>query len=144
VSKENIITLGASKGGSAALYYGLRMNVGYIIAAGPPIYWSIFNSCYQHQVSFFHHVAGGLSEEDNHYMDCILENMAQNNDKTTTVHFLSITNDIYYEGYLDRFLKLLQRVGIKYTSVVKDGNGHGDLPKYIIPWVYEVLHQILI
>ncbi|WP_404329952.1 accessory Sec system protein Asp2 [Mesobacillus maritimus] len=37
VSNKNIITVGANKGGSAALYYGLKYNFGHIIAGNPHI-----------------------------------------------------------------------------------------------------------
>ncbi|MBC6976278.1 hypothetical protein H9I32_29085 [Bacillus sp. Xin] len=142
VAKQNIIMLGGSKGGGSALYYGLRMNVGHVVAGGPPIYWGIFNSSYYHQSSLVKNVSGGVSEEDTKYMDSILPSLLHE-DIQTKIEFLSITNDIYYEGYFEKFAKLLGENKIEYHNLLKDGKGHGDLPKHLGSWAKQTVTNII-
>lgn len=142
VAKQNIIMLGGSKGGGSALYYGLRMNVGHVVAGGPPIYWGIFNSSYYHQSSLVKNVAGGVSKEDTEYMDDVLPSLLYEGIQTR-IEFLSITNDIYYEGYFERFTKLLRENKIVYNNLLKDGKGHGDLPKHLGDWAKQTVTSII-
>lgn len=37
IKKENVIMIGSSKGGFSAIYFGLRISAGYIIAGAPQI-----------------------------------------------------------------------------------------------------------
>lgn len=142
ISKDKIITVGASKGGSAALYYGLRLSVGNIISVGPPIYLSIYNSAHPNDRVFYKSIAGGFSKEDDVYMDKIMENVALLNDKTTHIHFFGITEDRYYKGYFDKYASFLNEQGISYSLMLQEGEGHHELPQYIAPFIYDKLKLI--
>ncbi|MBG9721214.1 accessory Sec system protein Asp2 [Bacillus mycoides] len=143
ISKKNIITLGGSKGATGALYYGLRMNVGHIVAGAPPLYLGIYTRYnYIHQLSMCYRVSGGISTDDEKYLDGILEGVLHKGIESK-ISFLSITNDIYYEGYFERFCRELSKNGIAYTNILKEGRGHGDLPKHLGSWAKSVVQNIL-
>lgn len=143
ISPKDIITLGESKGATAALYYGLKMNVGHIVAGAPSLYLGIYTKHnYIHQLSMCYRVAGGVSVEDAEYLDRILEGVLHKEIKSQ-ISFFSITNDIYYEGQFSKFCKKLNENNILYTNVLKRGTVHGDLPKYIDNWAKKVIQNIL-
>ncbi|WP_440602884.1 accessory Sec system protein Asp2 [Bacillus sp. GB_SG_008] len=143
IVKDNIITLGGSKGGGSATYYGLRMNIGHVIAGGPPLYLGIFNTYYNHHISFLNSVAGGITQGDVEYIDDIIPAVARKGNIKTKLHFLSITNDIYYEGYFEKFSSVLEDSRITYNNDLRQGKGHQDLPKHLGTWAKETLLNII-
>lgn len=142
IQKENIIMLGASKGGTAAIYYGMRLSVGNIIAMSPPIYLSIWKSWKPYSQVFYKNIPGNCVDDDM-YMDSILENIVLQNDKSTLLHFLCISNDIYFKGYFKKFENFLNAQNISYEITLKEGDGHSDLPKFVAPFINEKLELIL-
>ncbi|MEJ9254744.1 DUF6270 domain-containing protein [Bacillus wiedmannii] len=143
ISPKDIITLGESKGATAALYYGLKMNVGHIVAVAPSLYLGIYTkNNYIHQLSMCYRVAGGISVEDAEYLDRLLEEVLHKEIKSQ-ISFLSINNDISYQEQFSRFCKKLNENNILYTNVFKRRSVHGDFPKYLDDWVKKVIQTIL-
>lgn len=138
----DVTTLGGSKGGSAALYYGLAMKVGNILSASPPIDLSYYTT-----TKILHHanlVTEITPDSDLDYLSDFILSVASEENIITKVYFMSITNDIYYEVIFNEKVKLLDKYNISYDNKIFLGNGHSDVPKYLLQWSIMHLDIILI
>jgi hypothetical protein len=142
VPRENIITLGNSKGGGVALYYGFKMGVGTILASGPTLKWGTrLNQNAQWPASALHYIVGEPTKENVEYLDNILIDTIENAPSYPKIHFMLIEKDTLTEPYFKDFRKMLEDKEISYTVDRKDGEGHNDLIKHVGGWAKEKVQQ---
>ncbi|WP_160725744.1 accessory Sec system protein Asp2 [Bacillus sp. USDA818B3_A] len=145
IPRENIITLGNSKGGGVALYYGFKIGAGVILASGPTLRWGKrLNQNSQWPASALNYIVGEPTIENVEYLDNMIINAIQSAPSYPKIYFMLIEKDSLTQPYFDDFRKTLEEKQISYSIDWKDGEGHNDLIKHVGGWAKgKIQHDIL-
>lgn len=93
ISFDHIISCGSSKGGFAALYFGLKYGFGFIIAGAPQYLLGQFLIKRDlHSIAIT--LAGGIGDGDRRYLNSILTSVVQET-KTTPKIFIHVGREIF-------------------------------------------------
>ncbi|MFB4473891.1 hypothetical protein ACDI16_13290 [Oceanobacillus caeni] len=142
---KNIITCGSSKGGTAAVYIGIKYGFGHILAGGFQIkvgdYLYNVNQYAREQVLKL--ITGGISEKhkdylNNFFMDFI--NHAKWNG--TTLHLHGGKGDPHYLNHVSLFTHVMDKRHIPYNLDLKDYDSHSKLGTYFSDFILEKIPEI--
>lgn len=147
ITKDNIITVGSSKGGTAALYYAYKYHYGYTIVGVPQTSIVSYMQKY-HVFDTLEYMIGESWSENKKAMKLLDQMVLDQIDKhvdTKTYLFLS-ENDQLWETDFVPLLKKLKQYKIPYEMVNETKmKSHADTGKYIVPylvhWVQEIVLQ---
>jgi len=129
ISKENIIACGSSKGGFAALYFGIKYNYGKVIVGAPQTYLGTYLTKAK-AYSTLEYIAGDTSEESVNFLDSLLYNVAAQAAKIPEILIHVGVGDHHYKGHVIPFRNHLIRLGFDCELDVKDYSDHGDVTHY--------------
>ena len=101
ITKKDVTIIGASKGGSAALYYGLKYDFKNIIATVPQLLVGAYaKNSWPH---VYKHMLG--DEGDQKYFDSLIINLLKSEkDFNKNIYLLTSTVDIQYKDHISPFL----------------------------------------
>ncbi len=125
---EDVITLGSSKGGTAALHIGLKLNCGHIIAAVPQIKIATYTKAVAQDV-YYDMISSGENEQLFEKIDNYIANQLSKG-YSSVIHLLTSENDAQYSLHIKSILPLLQS---KKTNVISINNSmadHDDVVNY--------------
>ncbi|WP_226581101.1 accessory Sec system protein Asp2 [Halobacillus litoralis] len=142
---ENIILAGSSKGGTAAVYFGLKYNYGHIIAGG----MQTKVGDYLYELSPYTRyvvlrlITGGYDSDarerlNNHYRELFLNFKGQSK---ISLHIGK--GDHHYKNHLLPFTNILDDRGIDYSLDVGDYSEHSGLAKHFGPFLIKEVNSIL-
>ena len=118
VKQENVITAGSSKGGSAALYYGLKYNYGHVVAGAPQT--RIADYVQRNTKETFTYMLGENHDEDEFKKLNQIIFKQLHKESFTKLHLLTSENDIQYKRHIEPFVKELERIGMDYQLTVNN------------------------
>lgn len=108
VQKKNIILSGFSKGGSAALFYGLKYDYDKIVTTVPQI--EIGTGCKKrHQDTLVHMLGTHYTDEQFEDLNNSIKQLAMTSAPHKNIYFLTSKADEYYEEQIGPFLDLFYR-----------------------------------
>ncbi|QCJ44780.1 hypothetical protein FAY30_24450 [Bacillus sp. S3] len=141
IKYENVILAGSSKGGSAALYFGLKYNFGYVIAGAFQTkiadYVTIRPEAYDYMLGSTYN-----EKEHNHLNDIIYRQLDK--EIFTKLFFMSSINDWQHPEHLQPFLEVLTEKGISFTYYECDEmRDHSDVGNHFPKFLFEKLFLIL-
>jgi len=118
IRQENVITAGSSKGGSAALYYGLKYHYGHVVTGAPQT--RIADYIQRNTKETADYMLGHNPGEEliNHLNDMIFKQL--NEDSLTKIHLLTSENDIQYKRHITPFVERLDNFGMDYQLTVNN------------------------
>lgn len=124
---ENVTFTGFSKGGSAALYHGLSLNIKNIVVSVPQL--KIGSYVHHHWTNVATHMFGdNYQDAQINYCDKLIVNLLKkDSDLNKNIYLLTSEADIQYEGeilpYLDDFRKYSNFNLLKtYSAFVREHN----------------------
>ncbi|MEC1526026.1 hypothetical protein P9D43_28940 [Neobacillus niacini] len=141
INYENVIVAGSSKGGSAALYFGLKYNFGYVIAGAFQTkiadYITIRPEAYDYML-------GSSSNQAGHdYLNGIIYKQLDK-EIYTKLFFMSSKNDWQYPDHIQLFLDTLKEKNIPYTYYeCEEMRDHSDVGNHFPKFLFEKLFLIL-
>ena len=133
---KKVSTLGTSKGGTAALFFGLQMNA-----------TAIFSGACQYNVGTYLHQDGredifrGMmgpeaGDAEAELLNSMLPNQIELYKKTTSeIHILYSKKEKTYERQIVDLLAKLNECGISYIEKEESFTNHSDVGKFFIPYV---------
>lgn len=134
VIKENniktVVTAGSSKGGYAALYYGIKYGFDYIIAASPQYYIGdyVLEQANANEVAEF--MAGSDSNESKQYLNNIMSEVIKNVTVKPDVFIHLGEKEMHYNNHVIPMLKDLEKVGIDYKLDLGDYEKHSGVATF--------------
>ncbi len=141
IKHENIISQGSSKGGTCALYFGIKYGFGYAIAGGPQIRVGTYLSHAAPDVLDF--IAGGRGKEDILHLDNILYDMLKIPFKKFPKIFIHVgRGDHHYHGHILPFLNKLDEKGLEYEMNISNYHSHTSLGHYYPDYLITTLNSI--
>lgn len=129
VKRENVITAGTSKGGSAALYYGLKYNMGKVIAGAPQTKIASYVLSINGDTPDY---MLGDKEDKNKIQELnnlITEQLKRNND--TFISLLASENDKQHAGHIVPFVEEMEKCNHPYEILVDNAiKDHSDIARF--------------
>lgn len=118
VKQENVITAGSSKGGSAALYYGLKYHYGYVVAGAPQTRIADYIQRNTKETADYMLGENPKEEKISNLNDKIFKQVQEHS--FTKVHLLTSENDIQYKRHIVPFVERLVQFGMDYQLTVNN------------------------
>lgn len=134
IVKENniktIMSCGSSKGGYAALYYGIKYGFDNIVAASPQFLLGdyLLKETNTNNVATF--MSGSDTEKDIEFLNGIMRNEILKSKNNPNIFIHLGERERHYRLHVKPMLKLLEDSGFKYEIDLGDYSEHNDVGKY--------------
>ena len=139
---NHVITASSSKGGSAALYFGLKYNVGHVVSGAPQIF--IADYIKQTAPETLAYLIGSDLRQDryNELNNLIL--MQLDKPLYTAINILSSEHDWQYAHHIRPFMDILSARSIPCCIKVDNTIGnHSEIGTYYPPYLQNYVLQLL-
>jgi hypothetical protein len=136
---SNVISVGSSKGGSAAIYYGMKYNFGNVIAGAPQ--YKIGTYLSDLSISDYAFDIFGEINDSNRIKYNNLIRLVAN--AQTNIYLLTSEGDNQYKKVLKEFEYVSRELQIKLNVDKCDINSHGEIAKEFPKFLYDKLDLVL-
>ena len=136
---SNVISIGSSKGGSAAIYYGLKYNFGNIIAGAPQ--YKIGTYLSDLSISDYALEIFGEISDCNRIKYNNLIRLSANT--CTNIYLLTSDGDNQYKKVLKEFEFVSREINIKLNIDKCEINNHGEISREFPKFLYDKLDLVL-
>ncbi|WML58601.1 Two component regulator three Y domain-containing protein [Neobacillus sp. PS2-9] len=148
ISNENgiteILSCGSSKGGFAALYFGIKYGFKHIIAGSPQFLLGEYLLRFTNSQNIANFMVGGSDDEDFEYLDSILTNLINSSNHKPNILIHVGKGEYHYKTHVLPMIDLLQKRNIPYKLDLGNYNKHSEValyfPKIIQQFVSEAFH----
>ena len=145
VRKEHVVTVGSSKGGTCALYFGLRGHYGHVFAMGPQTRIAEYLLRDSHSVpkSMLRFMVGAYGESAYPVLDNVIYDILRER-QGTTLHLLSSQNDNQYPVHIAPLLEQLEPDSPENDIEIDNRiTTHSELAKFNPDYVRRKLFYLL-
>lgn len=136
---SNVISIGSSKGGSAAIYFGLKYNFGDVIAGAPQ--YKIGTYLSDLSISDYALEIFGEISECNRIKYNNLIRLSANT--CTNIYLLTSDGDNQYKKVLKEFEFVSRELNIKLNIDKCEINNHGEISREFPKFLYDKLDLVL-
>lgn len=143
IKNKDIITLGSSKGGYAALYFSLQNNYGACISGEPQIYLGNYLQTPSRE-PIFNYIIGDMTEENTQNLNGTLFDLLHTN-IDTKIYFHCGKHGTHYSDHLEPFIQYLDEKNIEFYLDLGNYSDHTEVGKHFIPFARKsILKEISI
>ncbi|MFF2445654.1 hypothetical protein ACFVSW_01040 [Neobacillus sp. NPDC058068] len=143
ISQKNVITAGSSKGGSAALYFGLKYHYGHIIAGAPQTKIADYVLKSAKDTAAYIFGESHPSREAIEKVDQIIFDQ-MDHDILSELHLLSSENDSQFPIHIKPFLNQLNQNKIKsHIQINNEIKNHSHIAKHFPYFLQKTLYQLI-
>ncbi|MBM7585756.1 hypothetical protein JOC86_002298 [Bacillus pakistanensis] len=147
IARENVITAGSSKGGSAALYYGLKYNYGHIVAGAPQTRIADYIKAFAEE-TFEYMVGKSPTEKEIESLNQLLFRQLHSG-VGNDLRILTSENDIQYKKHIVPLIEQLNEHEIEFNLKIDNNiQSHGQIaehfPSYLITNILDIIDGIKI
>jgi hypothetical protein len=122
------ISLGSSKGGSAAIYYGIKYDFDAVIAGAPQFYIGSYLKKVKSANNVLEFMAGSQDEESIEYVDNIIKNVVHSKKQCLTKVIICVgKDDPHYALHSAPLIELLKEKGIFNDVEFLNYKKHSDI-----------------
>ena len=140
---KNIMACGSSKGGYAALYYGIKYGFQHIVVASPQYYLGDYLLEQTNSQSVVKFMAGNTTQSDHKYLNCILENIIRKSENKPNIFIHLGKGEYHYPMHVKPLLEELKSNGIQYELDLADYNNHNQVIYYYPETLKNKVRQVL-
>ena len=126
VNRRNVVTVGSSMGGWAALYFGVRVGAGHAIVGEPQTRLGDY-LCGPAFHELAEHIAGGSSDDDAEFLDAILFDAFREADSPPNAQILCGRESPYLELHVRPLAALLDELGLPHQVELVASSEHPDI-----------------
>lgn len=144
IKKENVITFGSSKGGTSALYYGLKYGFGHIISGAPQS--KIAEYLNGRRTDMLQYMIGDdLLQENIDKLDSLILDLIKP-DVKTKIHLLTSEKDAQYKKHIIPLIEAIEKARLDANIVFEPGiENHRDIatffPKFLVRLIRETINK---
>ena len=149
IIKENnistVISAGSSKGGYAALYYGIKYGFDYIISASPQYLLGdyLIDQVKRGTKEVVDFMVGSSNRDEHDYLNNIMRNMIKETNHSPNIFIHLGKGEMHYKKHVTPLLKDLDASNLKYTLDLGDYNKHSDVAKAFPPILKSKIRECL-
>lgn len=138
-----MITLGSSKGGTCAIYYGLMIGADDIYAGACQYYVGNYLNTEKH-LAIFKAMMGNIQHDAAvNILNRMLPDMLRQSGGTNCfVHLLYSKNEHTYDEHIRFLIEDLENSNIQFEEKLESFDDHNEVGKYFVPWILESLRKI--
>jgi hypothetical protein len=144
IKLKNIIACGTSKGGTAALYFGMKYGFGHVIVGGmqTKVGDYLYNVNKYARDYVLKLITGGSSEKDRDYLNEFYGLIFNNPRQNTEYNIHGGSGDYHYINYVKPFVENLRANNISYRLDVQNYSDHGEIGTYFTDFLLDQLSRI--
>lgn len=148
IRKQDIVCIGSSKGGWAAIYYALKYEFGYVIAGEPQIKLAKYLQTHNGGDVISYMIDGSLDAEQSiNLLDNLIFQAAKNCKKWPYILIHSGYNSYHYVEHILPFKKYIEKIGQRVYIDIENYYKHSELiyffPELLIHRLIEFFPEIL-
>ena len=140
---KTIISCGSSKGGYAALYYGIKYGFDYIISASPQYLLGDYLLKQTNSKAIVEFMSGSSNQEDHDYLNNIMSQMIKETSNKPNIFIHLGEQESHYTNHVKPLLAELENQQISYTLDLGDYSKHSDVAKYFPQILKDKIRTIL-
>lgn len=135
-----MITLGSSKGGTCAIYFGLSAKADEVYAAACQYHVGKYVNTEEHQKVFKSMMGESAGMKEQEVLDSIMPAMIKSNaGSKTKIHLMYSKEEHTYQEHIADLIADLDKCGIEHTDKIESFKEHGEVGKFFTPWIKEEL-----
>ncbi|MGG0237435.1 hypothetical protein [Bacillus rhizoplanae] len=144
IPAKNIITCGSSKGGTAAVYFGVKYNLGHVIAGGMQIKVGdyLYSLGGYPTNTVLKLITGESGEAGRDYLNKFYEDSLLGGEIKTNLNLHGGTGDYHYREHVLPFTERLKQMDIPFVLDVQNYSSHGEVGKYFASFLIDQLAKI--
>ena len=133
---NKIITLGSSKGGTCAIYFGLTSKANDVYAAACQYYIGKYLNTDEHKRTFQSMMGADAGDAEQKKLDSMMPNILQANANSHThIHLMYSKDEHTYQEHIADLIKDLDKNGIEHTDKIESFKEHREVGRFFIPWI---------
>lgn len=137
--------MGSSKGGTCAIYYGLKTGATDIYAAACQYHIGEYLNTDIHQRIFKEMMGSGAGEKEQAVLDSEMPNLLREKKGcTSNIHLLYSKDEHTYDEHIKDMIIDMNKHGIKHIDTIKSFSDHAEVGRFFSPWIQEELTKIII
>ena len=138
------IYIGSSKGGYAALLFGVQDNNSYIITGAPQYYLDIWLKSEVNKKTF-EYIVGDIkdSKKVEHVRFLLANKIKQNYKNNNKIYLHYSKNEHTYDEHIISLINDLNKYNYSYSFDERDYTNHSDVSKFFPGFIIEKLNEIL-
>ena len=141
---KRIITIGSSKGGTCAIYYGLAFGASDIFAGACQYRIGTYLNTFNHMPIFKAMMGVNAGEKEQSYLDTMMPKcINENKNSNTIIHLLYSKEEHTFQDDIQYLISDLEANNIKHIDTIKNFYDHGEIGGYFSPWIKEELSIII-
>lgn len=142
--KKDVILIGSSKGGFAALYYTFKYDYGYCIAGSPTIYLGKMHKVNTKGKLIITHLTGGFSEKSINVLNNVVTNAVKDSDNNPEIYYHVGKGEPRYSKHALPFIDFLSTNEINLKSLdLGDYSNHSFVANFFPNYLNESLKSII-
>lgn len=137
----NLVTMGTSKGGTCAIYYGLMFNAKHIYAGACQYYVGNYLNTQFHKPILDAMVGRNARPEDVDKLNKMLPEMLNNHrNSSSLIHLLYSKEESTYQEHIVPLTNDLKENGIPFVEEIESFENHNDVGKFFTPYIRRELN----
>ncbi|MCC3293033.1 hypothetical protein LJ756_00155 [Arthrobacter sp. zg-Y411] len=137
ISPADMVFLGSSKGGAAALVHGLRLGAGQILAGAPQCFPGAYLRGAAPEILNF--IAGNGPDDPAEWLDRMLPDAIGNIRGNPAITLLVGEKDSHRHVHVEPFVKMAATAGLQTRTLVVKNVSHKDIGRAFGPYVKAIL-----
>lgn len=134
---EEIVFLGSSKGGSAALYYGLKMGANVIICGSPQYNIGDYLHENDYHKSIFNEIVSG--EKNRAWLNNLIRNEIKTSNGVEKIFLMYSSKEESYEQDISKLLIDLNEAHLDVETTDVKYENHSEIAKFFPGYIRELL-----
>ena len=141
---ESIITVGSSKGGTCAIYFGLMFNASHIYAAACQYLIANYLNTEDLRPILKGMIGNTYSEADLQKLNYMMhDHLRQHENANSVIHLLYSPKEHTYNEHIVFLIQDLKEFNIPFVEQVEQFENHGDVGSYFVPYLKHELNIII-
>ncbi|QTN00772.1 Two component regulator three Y domain-containing protein [Sediminibacillus dalangtanensis] len=124
---ENVMACGSSKGGYAALYYGIKYGFDHIIVASPQYYLGDYLLDQTNSIDVVDFLSGSSNEEDKKFLNNIMYVMISETNNRPNIFIHLGKGETHYQNHVQPLLTQFEKFHFNYELDLGNYSDHKDV-----------------
>ena len=134
IRANDVCVIGSSKGGTAALYYGIKYNYGSVYCGAPQTYVADYlnqvANIYPKMKEIFENILGSDKEKNYKWLNSFVFDLVKEKENFPQLKFHVGSGDKHYKMHLQPLLDILNEKGVNYELDIQEYSNHGETGTY--------------
>lgn len=143
-SIKEVFTMGTSKGGTCAIYYGLQFHATHVFSGACQYLIANYLNTKEHKPILVGMLGNDYTQSSfDNLNDVVRKQIEKYQGTDTLIHLLYSEKEHTFAEHIVFLLDDLKRCNISYSAKIEQFENHGDVGQYFIPYIQKEISQII-